>query len=518
MAHTRYDQRVRVFVQVCGGEHDWREAEARFEAHGWPVRDAQPAGSGPLGAALEPDPASRVYELEVRLFGTAKGSDRGAADRVRKVLRAAHLEGYVRRAEPVERDRELFPHWRVVSTAHRRPGRQPAWRRHLTRAATRLGRHDTGGFVAGGPRQALRLARADAPAGGPRPAVAVRPLDGRRREPAPYRREEQLERSIYRLVLWTLLSAGALTLASAAIPGAPRWILGTLALFGACGSLWSGWDMSRAGKRQEGVFLALLCLLIFAAFGMGLLSSDGKAWTPRETLTTAVVVSVLAGLWLLVRQWTWGEWVAWAVPLAVTLTVSAFVAAGSVLHALYADGLSLSPGDLDVPPVWQFAAAVKLLVMLSLVMIVPAWWGFAKHRHHRYATPGDGTNIILNVCLFVAMLAGAGLQAWDSAATAVDRTVAAAGRGEDPPSYFGVEPEWTCVRLVVPAGELAGEGPPLKPGRPYLSFGVAGETAVLWDPATREPVKLPANQVWLGPAESGSVTCPGRPPAKAKLS
>jgi hypothetical protein len=156
--------------------------------------------------------------------------------------------------------------------------------------------------------------------------------------------------------------------------------------------------------------------------------------------------------------------------------------------------------------------------MLSLVMIVPAWWGFAKHRHHRYATPGDGTNIILNVCLFVAMLAGAGLQAWDSAATAVDRTVAAAARGEDPPSYFGVEPEWTCVRLAVPAGELAGEGSPLKPGRPYLSFGVAGETAVLWDPATREPVKLPANQVWLGPAESGNVTCPGRPPGKSKLS
>ncbi|WP_077796028.1 hypothetical protein [Streptomyces sp. JHA26] len=518
MAPTRYDQRVRVFVQVRGGEHDWREAEARFEAHGWPVRDAHPAGQGPLGAALEPDPGSRVYEIEVRLFGAAKGSDRGAADRVRKVLRGARLEGYVRRAEPLERDRELFPHWRVVSTAHRRPGRQPAWRRHLTRAVTRLGGHDTGAFVASGPRQALRLARADAPAGAPRPAVAVRPLDGRRREPAPYRREERLERSVYTLILRALLAAGALTLASAAVPGAPRWILGAVALFAACGALWSGWDMSGEGKRYEGVAVAVLCLLVLAASGTGLLGGDDTAWTARRILTTAVVAVVLAGLWLLVRQWTWGEWVAWAVPLAVTLTVSAFVAAGSVLHALYADGLSFGPEDLDVPPVWQFAAAVKLLVMLSLVMVVPAWWGFAKHRHHRYAVPGDGTNVILNVCLFVAMLAGAGLQALHSAGTAVDRTVAAAARGEDPPSYFGVEPEWTCVRLVVPAGELAGEGPPLKPTRPYLSFGVAGETAVLWDPVTREPVKLPANQVWLGPAESGKVTCPERPPGASKHS
>ncbi|MEU3658773.1 hypothetical protein AB0E77_03275 [Streptomyces sp. NPDC032940] len=512
MAQTRYDQRVRVFVQVCGGEHDWREAEERFEAHGWPVRGAHPAGLGPLGTALEPDPESRVYEIEVRLFGAAKGSDRGAADRVRKVLRGAHLEGYVRRAEPLERDRELFPHWRVVSTAHRRPGRQPAWRRHLDRAATRFGRHDTGGFVAGGPRQALRLARAGAPAGTPRPALAVRPLDGRRREPAPYRREEQLERSVVRLVLWTLLAAGALTLATAAVPGAPRWILGGVAFLGAGGAVRSGWDMSGEGKRYEGVIAAVLSLAVFSAFGQGFLSSDGKAWSPLQILMTAVVVAVVAGLWLLVRQWTWGEWVAWAVPLAVTLTVSAFVAAGSVLHALYADGLSLSPSDLDVPPVWQFAAAVKLLVMLSLVMIVPAWWGFAKHRHHRYATPGDGSNIVLNVCLFVAMLAGAGLQATESAGTAVDRTVAAAERGEDPPAYFGVEPEWTCVRLAVPAAELAGEGPALKPGKPYLSFGVAGETAVLWDPAAREPLKLPANQVWLVPAESGKATCPERRP------
>ncbi|MFD0208839.1 hypothetical protein ACFVH9_06850 [Streptomyces hirsutus] len=507
MTQTRYDQRVRVFVEIRGGAHDWQEAEERFERHGWPVRDAQLSGQGPLGAALSPDPESRVYEIEVRLFGTAKGSDRGAADRVRKVLRAAHLEGYVRRADPITRDRELLPHWRVFSTAGRRPGRQPAWRRRLVRAATQLGRHDTGGFVTGGPRQALRLARAGAPADVPRPTVAVRPLDGRWREPASHTGEEELERSVFRLVLWTSLPAGALTLASAAAPGVARWLMLAVALLGMCGAIRAGWNMSREGKRHEGVVLAVLCVLIFAALGTGLFSGDGTAWTPRQTIMTAVVAAVVAGLWLLVRQWTWGEWVVWAVPLVVTLAVSAFVAAGSVLHALYAEGLSLSPGDLDVPPVWQVAAAVKLLVMLSLVMIVPAWWGFAKHRHHRYAIPGDGTNIVLNVCLFVAMLIGAGVQAWNSAVTAVDRTIAAAERGEDPPSYFGVEPEWTCVRPVVPAKELPGEGPLLKPGTPYLSFGVSGDTAVLWDPATLEPVKLPANQVWLGPAESRNTSC-----------
>ncbi|MFF3940219.1 hypothetical protein [Streptomyces phaeofaciens] len=505
MAQARYDQRVRVFVEVRGGEHDWREAEQCFERLGWPVRDAHPSGQGPLGTALEPDPASRVYEIEVRLFGVARQCDRGAADRVRKALRGARLEGYVRRAERLARDRELYPHWRAVSMP-RTPsdGRRPAPRRRLARLVTRLGGHDVGMCVSGGPRQALRLARAgDGPQPGRR-APAVRPLDGRWRETTPYQREEQLEQRVIRLVLWALLSAGSLALISATRPSA-WWLWIPVALVGAAGAVRVGWELGGEGRRTVGVVLGLLCVAAFACLGVGLL---GAAWTPGQTLVTAVVCAVVAGLWLLVRQWTWGEWVAWAVPLVVTLTVSAFVAAGSVLHALYADGLGLTPDDLGVPPVWQVVAAVKLLVMLSLVMVVPAWWGFAKHRHHWYATPGDGTNMLLNICLFVAMLLGAGVQAWTSARTAVDRTVAAAERGEDPPPYFGVAPQWTCVRPVVRADDLPGEGPRLRPATPYLLFGVAGETAVLWDPATGTPLKVPAGQVWLSPAESGKSGCP----------
>ncbi|MER6344029.1 hypothetical protein ACWC10_14220 [Streptomyces sp. NPDC001595] len=526
MTQPRYDQRVRVFVEVRGGPHDWQEAEERFAAHGWPVRAHHPSGEGPLGAALEPDPGSRVYEIEVRLFGIAKGCDRGAADRVRKVARGARLEAYVRRADPLARDRQMYPHWRTVSTLHRLghqvrsgggseggsggrgegrvQGRRPAWRRHLIQRITHLGGYDRDGYISGTPRQALRLARAAHEAGPT--TVAVRPLDGRWREPAPYRREEHVERGVLRLVLWSLLTAAALTLTTHATP--LGWgILLTVALLGLCGAVRAGWELTGERKRAQGVLCAVLCPLVFTAVGTGFLSDDGQAPPPEQVLITAVVVTVIAGLWLLVRQWTWGEWVAWAVPLVATVTVSLVVAAGSVLHALYADGLSLAPDDLDVPPIWQVLAAAKLLVMLSFVLIVPAWWGFARHRHHRYATPGDGTNIILNMCLFLAMLVTAGVQAWDSAGTAVDRTIAAAVRGDDPPSYFGVEPEWTCVRPVAPAREIPGEGPQLHPRTPYLSFGVAGETAVLWDPRTGQPVKLPANQVWLSPAASGHTRC-----------
>ncbi|MFE5139174.1 hypothetical protein ACFRDV_16115 [Streptomyces fagopyri] len=99
------------------------------------------------------------------------------------------------------------------------------------------------------------------------------------------------------------------------------------------------------------------------------------------------------------------------------------------------------------------------------------------------------------------------MQAFDSARTAVDRTTHATERGDDPPSYFGIGPEWTCVEPAVRMARLSGEGPHLSPERPCLSFGVVDGTAMLWDRTTREPLKLRASQVRLTPAASGTSRC-----------
>lgn len=127
MPHARYDQRVRALVEVCGGPDDWVEAQRCFEEHGWPVRGFSTGGEPPRGSALDPDPEARVYEIEVRLFGAAKACDRGAAHRVRKAMRGAPLEAYVRFAEPVRRDREMFTQggsstMRGIAPVHRTPG------------------------------------------------------------------------------------------------------------------------------------------------------------------------------------------------------------------------------------------------------------------------------------------------------------------------------------------------------------------------------------------------------------
>ncbi|MFF9126039.1 hypothetical protein ACF09J_22485 [Streptomyces sp. NPDC014889] len=501
MGQARYDQRVRAFVEVRGGQQDWEEAKERFLQQGWPIRGEHPSGQGPLGNAVDPSPDSRVYEIEVRLFGIAKGCDRGAADRIRKVAQAAGLEAYVLRAERLHRDRETRSRWRIIDAQARRRALDSPWRRYVANWAMARGAYDVGGLITGPARQALRLARTGNPTAGSR--VAVRPLDGMWKDPVRRWPEEEGNRRALHAVVWAFMPAVALALAAHAVP-ASLWFWALVALTGAVRAAHAGWRLFPDGKAM-GAVLVLLASGFLTAAGRGLLGSE--AWTPSTMSYTVLVLGVVAGLWLLVRQWTWGEWVGWAVPLVTTLLISSFVAAGSVLHALYADGLDLSVDDLDVPPLWQFIASLKLVSMLAYVLIVPAWWGIARHRHHFYAAPGERTNVVLNALIFVALLAATAGIALDSTSQAVERTKAAAERGTKSPAYFGVEPSWTCVRTTAELGNIPGEGPALNPDRPYLLINVAGSTIVLWDPIAHEPVKLPANKAWLEPTKSGKATC-----------
>ncbi|MEU0121682.1 hypothetical protein ABZ114_08300 [Streptomyces albidoflavus] len=499
----RYDQRVRAFVEVRGGEGDWELAGERFAAHGWPVRDSAPAGEGPLGDAVEARPDSRVYEIEVRLPGIAKGADLGAARRVAKALRAARVEGYVRRAEVLYRDRERPSYWRAVDTSAR--PRPAGWAQAHTwyRVRLGLGLADREALLHAESGQALRLARAGR--GAEASLTGVRPLDGRWRHPAGRLPEELLERRLWVFFLWALAAAGTLPFL-AGRTGWPRafWLVAS----GVCvvGALRAGARLS-SPRRLGDVVLAILVLVFFALVVTGRLGGEpvGRA----HVAFAAVVVLVVVGLAMLVRQWSWGEWVAWAVPLAATLAVSTLVAAGSVLHALYALGFGLAPGDLDVPPIWKALAAVKLLTLMSLALALPALWGLARHRHHSYAAPGESFNFLLWPFMLLLTLAALTALVLDTAEDAVARTTKAAGQGAAPPPFFGVQPDWTCVRPVIPAAGLPGEGPPLDPARPYLSFGVAGGNAVLWDAEAEEPVKVPASKVRLVPAERADQVCRG---------
>ncbi|MET9482017.1 hypothetical protein [Streptomyces sp. NPDC006638] len=492
-ARVRYDQRVLALIEVRGGSRDWTEAERVFEAHGWPVVGHEPRGQGESAGILTADPAARVYRVEIRLYGASRRAERGATWQVRNAARTAQLEMYVRRADRLDRDSEMLSEWLAHSTAHRTGP--------LSRVARRLARagvFDAGTQVtAGGPGEALRLARAGLD-GGARRAVAVRPMDGRWKRPARLRRERQFDRRMATFAIGTLVLSGSAAIA-AEQAGVLRYFWAGVALVAGCVALLAGGTSDR-GRRLSNTAIAggaVTTVLGVTLRDPGMSGADGLRLLYGLTLVT--------GLGLLVRQWTWGEWATWAVPLAATLLISSFAGAGSVLHALYADALSLTPDDLDVPPAWQFLSALKLVALLLPVLLVPAVWGLAKHYH--YVVPGERFSGLMYVTILVAFLVAGGSFALDSAETAASRTEKAARQGREAPHYFGVEPAWTCVEPTVPLASLSGEGPRLDPARPYLAFGVAGGNAVLWDRRSGGPLKVPAEKVRLVPATSAEARC-----------
>lgn len=521
LQRARYDQRVLTLVEVRGAERDHDEAQEWFGQRGWPVLGRWPCGEGPTAGVLRARSDSVVFLVEVRFFGARnKRTGQAAAWRVDGLARTARLQMYVRRTELVDPDREHLPHWRVVTTGHR-PAPPPAPRpraaavrfrllAHRARLMEALGRHDTGEFASGTPSEARRLARTALEPGAPPPTgVDARPTDRRGRGGRPLDREEQVERGVLRLAPWLGLLSFATVVARAARGGAVAfWVL--VAAASLLAALRAA-DRVSPHRKAEGraaclVAAALLVTLLHTDY----LSGTSVALTPLQALVTCVTLFTVAGCYLLVRQWTWGDWLTWGAPLAGSLVVSGVVASGSVLHAFYADALDLNPQDLDVPGLWQAASAVKLLSFLALVLLAPAAWGTLKHLH--CIRPRDGSNVALYALLLVAIVVSVGGLAAQSAASAAEATKAAARDRRTPPPYFGVKPKWTCVRPVVPADRLPSDGGALASpaARPYLLISVAGGNAVLWDAdATPDPgaFKLPANRLQLLPAPSPNTDC-----------
>ncbi|MFB7426056.1 NnrS multi-domain protein [Streptomyces hydrogenans] len=510
-----------VLVEVRGEQRDLDEAERLFDRQGWPVVTAFARGEGPSRGVLSEAAAARLYSVEVRFFGARnRRTERAAAWRVERLARSAGLEMYARRCELVDRDREQLTGWWAHTVAHRPPW-VPAPRpltaaARLRRAAVvsrarlseRRGRHDTGMMVTGTASEARRLSRMDLPGGSaPAAAVDVRPFHGRERRHIVPRREKDGERRSYQVMAWLLLMVFCAVVARQQ-SGLRVWAWTAAAALCLTGGARAAYGMFEAGGRRTSLLVfgavAGFLLLVFIGPDAG---GGARGGTPMEMLSLFVITVTAGGIWLLVRQWTWGEWLTWAAPLVFSAVVSLVVASGSLLHALYADSLGLTPDDLDVPGIWRAAAAAKLVSLLGYALFVPALWGIAKHVHLSYVNPAERLNVPLYVTVQVVAVLGCLSGALESAGDAVEDFRTAAVRKTAPPSYFGVEPEWTCVEPTVPAAKLASRGGALRPERPYLSFGEAGGTVSLWDEPAATAIQVPAEQVRLVPAADGRVRC-----------
>ncbi|MCM1969297.1 NnrS multi-domain protein [Streptomyces sp. G1] len=514
MQGKRYDQRVLVLIEVRGGQRDWDEAERAFGERDWPVIDSSARGEGMSRGVLRADASARMYSVEVRFLGALnRRTGRAAVWEVQRLARVKRLEMYARHCEPMDRDRESLTAWWAHTTTHR-PPRAPAPRplapmAKLRRAAAmararfteRRGYHDTGTVVTGTASEARRLARMALPGGSAPGAAADARLAYRAAVP---RREDDARRRLYRLGAW-LLAMTFCAVVSRHEDGveARVWAGAAVLCFFAGVVLMFG--LSAAGSRASG-FAAWSAAAAFA-LALGLGAGENRAWTPGQMLLVFAVLATAGGVWLLVRQWTWGEWLTWAVPLLFAAVASLVVSSGSVLHAMYADSLDLMPADLDVPAIWQAVSAVKLMVLLSSVLFVPALWGVAKHVHVPGVGPADRFRVPAYVVAQAMVLALCVSGVLDSVGAAVADFRAAAVRKAELPSYFGVEPEWTCIEPTVPAAKLGTRGGVLSPERPYVSFGEAGGTVSLWDEPAGKSVQVSAEQVRLVPVADGSVRC-----------
>ncbi|WP_367123768.1 NnrS multi-domain protein [Streptomyces phytohabitans] len=516
MLRRRFDRRVLALVEVRGGERGRDDAKSACEARGWRVVDAYERGTGATAGVLTPEPGAWLLSVEIGLYGAVRRAERGAAWRVQRLARTASLEMYVRRAELLHADRELLPVWHAHTTAHRpapppRPAaRAEVWAYRLARLRARelerWGRRDAGVLTTGTPSEARRLARAPRDAQSPgRAGLDVSAYDGRARTRTVPRREDDLNGRLVALLLWLVVTA-LLAVVARDGTGAGRAVAVVLAVAASGLALRSVVRIEGGQPRPAPLLGVAVFASAFVAAVTGLGESPGL--TRGQMFVTVAAVGIGSGLWLLVRQWTWGEWLTVAVPVLATVVGSALLAAGSVKHALYADELGLSPGDLDVPGTWQSIAAVALLWDLYPILLVPAAYGFAKHFHYvRSELVGTVVTFVM-LAGFVATAVGLVLESADRAAR---DTIAAAEQRTQPPAYFGVTPEWTCVQPVVPVGELPVQGGVLRPQRPYVSFGVAGGDVVLWDTATDGPLKLPADRVRLVPVDTPRAPCPASP-------
>ncbi|MEV1008378.1 hypothetical protein [Streptomyces sp. NPDC049881] len=295
-----------------------------------------------------------------------------------------------------------------------------------------------------------------------------------------------------------MVTSGFLLVLAREAPSLGKVLFGGLAI----ASLVVGWWKALAlpigrGRRDTILITSIVTPLLLALF-LGL-PGLSEGWARKDVVALAAAVYYLSGLFLLVQRWRWQGLLVGVMPLLITVVIAALPVTSRVLHDMYADTLLLTTTETTVSTTWRLAATVRLLwPTLLAVLGVGAGWGLLRHLH--YIRPGSVLGLIILALAMVVATVVASTYTVDSprdAATALQR--AASDRTPAPP-YFGVRTAWSCAIPTVPLQELREKGGQLDPLRPYLSFGIADSHVVLWNAPTGAPLRIPAEQIRLVPA------------------
>ncbi|MFE9016554.1 hypothetical protein [Streptomyces cyaneofuscatus] len=285
------------------------------------------------------------------------------------------------------------------------------------------------------------------------------------------------------------------------------WVLGAVAV-AALGPAAYWLTRIMPGKPGAALMSALGLGAGMAAVGT-MIELSGEPDGPSGAMGLVVVAAgyaVFTGIRLLVRQWSWRVVAPWLLPAVLPLALGFFPSLGLGLHALYLDAFGLNLEDVEIPRLWQVIATVRLGLAANLWLIALAGLGYLQHLHwcvrDRWIafTP-------LGFFALVLLMSGVWNLGLQTAAQAGAGAVRAAASGKAVDAYFGISPQWVCVRPIGPVKDIHVDGGEFRPSRPYLKIGDASGTAVLWDPAEKSALKMPMDKLRIIPVDKPSKSC-----------
>ncbi|MFW3465610.1 hypothetical protein ACN24K_37885 [Streptomyces microflavus] len=517
-ATLKFDQRAIAVVELLGTTTDCDDFEQALAARGWPILQKEGGPSTAMAAR------TAHYVLECRFPGSRVNARRGARERIEVVGDELQLDLNVEVTDLVARDPEDRPVWFTYESPAtddpptNSPTRRERWKRRARRwCAERLAPYGTGRQVAAASRsRAQELAKRTLPgAATPSSRVTVRRSIGAS-DPAPgavIRRRRREAREIVKLCH----AAAALMITSSLIARlwpqgfAAWWVLGAVAV-AALGS--AAYWLTRIMPGEPGAALvsALGVGAVTVAVGT-MIELSGESDGPSGALGLVFVAAgyaVFTGIRLLVRQWSWRVVAPWLLPAVLPLALGFFPSLGLGLHALYLDAFGLNLEDVEIPRLWQVIATVRLGLAINLWLIALAGLGYLQHLHWCVRDRWMGYTLLgfLAVVLLTSGVWNFGLQ---TAAHAGAGAVRAAASGEAVDGYFGISPQWVCVRPIGSVEDIHADGGEFRPSRPYLKIGDASGTAVLWDPAEKSALKLPMDKLRIVPVDKPPKSCAPSP-------
>ncbi|MFD3410563.1 hypothetical protein [Streptomyces cyaneofuscatus] len=148
----------------------------------------------------------------------------------------------------------------------------------------------------------------------------------------------------------------------------------------------------------------------------------------------------------------------------------------------------------------------QLGLAANLWLIALAGLGYLQHLHWCVRDRWIGYTL-LGFFALVLLTSGVWNFGLRTAAHAGAGAVRAAASGKAVDAYFGISPQWVCVRPIGPADGIHVDGGEFRPSRPYLKIGDASGTAVLWDPAEKGALKMPLDKLRIIPVDEPSKSC-----------